>query len=44
MAGQRDWNKVGQGCQQLGCALALLPVCVFILLYFPATHPCGEQT
>lgn len=26
-----DWEKLGQGCQQLGCAIMLIPIVVFFL-------------
>jgi len=26
-----DWNAVGQGCQQLGCAFMLIPVVVILI-------------
>jgi hypothetical protein len=26
-----DWNSIGQGCQQLGCAIMLIPVVAVFL-------------
>jgi len=28
-----DWNAVGAGCQQLGCALMLLPIVGIVIVF-----------
>lgn len=35
-----DWEKFGQGCQQLGCAIMLIPV-VAVLLFMAYGIGCG---